>query len=96
MPKTKQLQSIPELSDERLRFLRMFRRLEQKLGGAPSYQELADEHGEYAEGSGRAAAQSMVQTLERMGLIGPVVKRPPPRTTALGVEALRQNRGRRL
>lgn len=94
MTKTKQPAQIPELSDERLQFLRMYRRLERKLGGAPSYQELANEHGGYSKGSGRAAAQSMVQTLEKMGLIGPVVKRPPARTTALGREVLRRSRRR--
>lgn len=95
MTNKKQPTQIPELSDERLQFLRMYRRLERTLGGAPSYQELADEHGGYSAGSGRAAAQSMVQTLEKMGLIGPVVKRPPPRITELGLETLRKNRGRR-
>jgi hypothetical protein len=91
MPKTKE---IPELTDERLQFLRMYRRLERKLGGAPSQQELADEHGGYAAGSERAAVQYMLRALEQMGLIGPIVKRPPPRITKLGLAALERNRRR--
>jgi len=91
MPKTKQ---IPELSEERLQFLRMYRRLERELGGAPTQSELAAEHGGYAEGSERAAVQYMLRALEEMGLIGPLVKRPPPRITALGLKVLRKNRKR--
>jgi repressor of nif and glnA expression len=94
MPKTKQDDEIPELSDERLQFLRLYRDLERRLGGAPTQSELAAEHGGYAEGSERAAVQYMLRTLEEMGLIGPLVKRPPPRITELGLAVLRKNRRR--
>jgi hypothetical protein len=94
MPKKKQVSEIPELSDERFQFLRMYHRLERELGGAPTQSELAAEHGGYAEGSERAAVQYMLRTLEEMGLIGPLVKRPPPRMTPLGLEVLRKNRRR--
>lgn len=94
MPKKKQAAQIPDIAEERLEFLRMYARLESKLGGAPTQSELAAEHGGYAEGSERAAVQYMLRVLEEMGLIGPIVKRPPPRMTRLGRAVLARNRRR--
>lgn len=69
MQKAKTTPQIPELTETQLEFLRMYRRLEQQLGRAPSLAELANERGGYATGSERAGAQRMMQKLTAAGVV---------------------------
>lgn len=85
----------PDLTQKQLAFLELYRRLELKLGHAPSLLELGEAHGGFSSGSERSGAQRMFTKLAEMGLVeAPVMQPVGGGTTKLGLAVLKRARGR--
>jgi hypothetical protein len=86
---------LPDLTKKQWEFLELYRRLELRLGHAPSLLELGEAHGGYAEGSERSGAQRMVGPLVELGLIEmPRMEPVGGGTTKLGLAVLKRSRGK--